>query len=351
MSIFAGMDAVYMQRCFQLAREGAGYTSPNPLVGCVIVEKNQIIGEGYHRAAGEPHAEVHAIESVKDRTRLRNATLYVNLEPCAHHGRTPPCAPLIVQHKIPRVVIANRDPFDEVNGKGIAILEKAGIAVTTGCEASAGAELNRRFFTFHQKKRPFVVLKLAQSANGFIDRSRTAEERGVNWITQPSTQYLTHKWRSREDAIMVGTRTALTDNPTLSVRRIVGLQPHRLLIDRSLRVPPTAKIFGPEAPTTVFNASVTKQKKNVNWVKLDFSVDIVPQVLQWMYAENLQSLLVEGGADTISRFVKSEQWDEARLLTGNITFTSGIPTPKIGGELVDSYHFGDDRVTVMRNPL
>lgn len=347
MVIFAAMDSMFMKRCMELALRGSGHVSPNPLVGCVIVENNSIIGEGFHPAHGEPHAEVMAVNAVADQARLKNATLYVNLEPCAHHGKTPPCAPMIAEKGIQKVIVANRDPFAEVDGKGLAILRNAGIEVVTDCEKKAGWWLNRRFFTFHTKKRPYLILKVAQSANGFMDAERQPEDRGVNWITAPETQYLTHRWRTEEDAILVGTRTALIDNPELTARKYSGPSPHRLLIDRDLQVPADSRIFGNEAPTTIFNNHKDGNDGNINRVKLNFEEPIIPQILAWCYQAKLQSILVEGGAQTIAGFVESQAWDEARIITGQPVFEKGLQTPEIGGHLKDQYALGPDRINII----
>lgn len=336
-----------MHRCFELARQGSGRVSPNPLVGCVIVENGEIIGEGFHQKFGGPHAEVNAIESVKDAERLKRATLYVNLEPCSHFGKTPPCADLIVSHGIPKVVIANRDPFAEVNGKGIDILQKARIEVVAGFEKEAGAWLNRRFFTFHEKKRPYIILKAAQSVNGYMDRERNEGDTGINWITSPETQYLTHSWRSKEDAILIGTRTALTDNPSLTARRISGKNPHRLLIDQNLVVGEDAEIYNNSASTTVFNAVKDSSNGNIKLVKLDFNREVIPQILEYAWVEQLQSIIVEGGAFTIDQFIMSQLWDEARIIIGQAVFDGGLETPEIPGNPVESYTSGLDQINVI----
>lgn len=345
--IFAVVDKAYMQRCFELARRGMGLVSPNPLVGCVIVYRGEIIGEGYHQQIGGAHAEVNAIRSVKNQSLLSESTLYVNLEPCAHFGKTPPCAPLIVQHNIRKVVIGNRDPFSEVDGKGIQLLREAGIEVETDCEAEEGRWLNRRFFTYHTEHRPYIVLKWAQSADGFLDRERTENERGVNWITAPHTQLLTHRWRAQEDAILVGTRTALIDNPSLTTRQSAGSSPHRLLIDRNLKVSEDAHIFSSEAKTTVFNASKSSRKNHIEWVDLDFEAPLLPQIMRYAYSAQIQSILVEGGAHTLAVFVAEELWDEARIITGQPVFERGITPPTITGKSLASYSLGNDRITIM----
>lgn len=336
-----------MHRCFELARKGLGRVSPNPLVGCVIVHDNEIIGEGYHQQLGGAHAEVNAIRSVADRSLLLDSTLYVNLEPCAHVGKTPPCAPLIVENNIPRVVITNRDPFAQVDGKGIEILRNAGVAVETDCEAEAGRWLNRRFFTYHTAHRPYIILKWAQSADGFMDRERTKNERGVNWITTPHTQLLTHRWRAQEDAILVGTQTALIDNPSLTTRQSAGSSPHRLVIDRNLAVPKNAAVFNPEAQTTVFNGQKSGREDHIHWVKLNFSEPILPQIMRYAYSAQIQSIIVEGGAHTLGGFIDAELWDEARIITGEPTFEAGVSPPKITGISLDSCTLGNDRITTI----
>ncbi len=340
-----------MHRCFDLARHGGGKVSPNPLVGSVIVHNEQIIGEGFHTQFGQAHAEVNAVNAVVDQQLLQNATLYVNLEPCAHFGKTPPCASLIIDKKIPRVVIANRDPFARVDGKGIEMLRTAGVDVITGLLEKEGAWLNRRFFTFHREKRPYIILKFAQSANGFMDRLRKPDEKGINWITTRETQYLTHSWRSEEDAILIGSQTALIDNPSLTVRRVNGKSPHRLLIDRNLTVSENNAVYKGPTNTTVFNALRNGKKDHITFVQLDFLRDVVPQILKWAHHNNLQSILVEGGARTLSHFLTSELWDEARILTGSVIFDGGIPAPMLKGDPITHYLTGTDRINVIRRAI
>lgn len=340
------MNSQFMNRCVELALRGSEKVAPNPLVGCVIVHNNRIIGEGFHQKYGESHAEVNAIHAIKDKELLRKSTLYVNLEPCAHHGKTPPCADLIIDMQIPRVVIANRDPFDAVNGKGIEKLRAAGIDVEIGVEEKAGEWLNRRFFTFHRKKRPYIILKFARSADGFIDKDRKSSEKGVNWITSPKTQYLTHGWRAEESAILVGTRTALIDNPALTVRRVKGTSPLRLLIDRRLKLPENAALFNTEAATVVFNEKESGAKDHITWVQLDFDQPLLPQIMEWCYQNQVQSVLVEGGAATLQQFIDAQLWDEARILTGQSVFHSGLQAPEVPGEVIENYYSGPDQVQI-----
>lgn len=341
------MNSQFMNRCIELALRGSGKVAPNPLVGCTIVHNNRIIGEGFHQKYGGAHAEVNAIRSVKNKELLRESVLYVNLEPCAHHGKTPPCADLIVKNRIPRVVISNRDPFEAVNGKGIEKLREAGVEVELGIEAMAGEWLNRRFFTFHRKKRPYILLKFARSTDGFLDKARSKNDRGVHWITSETTQYLTHSWRAEESAILVGKRTALTDNPSLTVRRVKGSSPLRLLIDRRLEVPDNAAIYSSDARTVVFNAQKSEQKGHLTWVQLEFDRPIIPQLMAWCYQNVILSVLVEGGANTLQQFIDQSLWDEARILTGESVFHSGLPAPEVPGEVIENFFSGPDKVQIL----
>lgn len=302
---------VYMQRCLELARKGAGYTAPNPMVGCVIVdESNNIIGEGYHQAYGGPHAEVNAIASVKDKTQLKHSTLYVNLEPCAHYGKTPPCANLIVEMGIPRVVIGMKDPHEKVAGKGIEILLQSGIEVIVGVEENACRELNKRFITFHEKQRPYIVLKWAQTADGFIGKPGEKIK-----ISHPETDVLVHQWRSEEQAILIGSRTAINDNPELTVRQVKGRNPIRLILNNKSPLPPDLKIWNNEAATYVIESSPN---------------DSLHPFLQFCRTNHIISVLVEGGAYTLQHFINAGLWDEARVITNpNLTLHTGIKAPAL----------------------
>ncbi|HZH70213.1 MAG TPA: bifunctional diaminohydroxyphosphoribosylaminopyrimidine deaminase/5-amino-6-(5-phosphoribosylamino)uracil reductase RibD, partial [Flavobacteriaceae bacterium] len=244
----------YMQRALFLAQKGRFTTSPNPRVGAVIVHKNKIIGEGYHRQFGEAHAEPNAVASVKDKSLLAESTLYVTLEPCSHHGKTPPCVDLILKHKIPEVFIASKDPFEKVNGSGIEKLREAGVNVKIGLLEKEALELNKRFFTFHQKKRPYIILKWAETADGFIGRLQSDPKKEDSWITSAESKQLVHLWRAEEDGILVGSNTALADRPQLDCREVFGKNPLRILIDENLDVPLSFAIFNKKAPTIVFNA-------------------------------------------------------------------------------------------------
>ncbi len=324
-------DHLYMQRCIDLAREGLGLTAPNPMVGSVIVHNGVIIGEGYHRKYGGHHAEVMALQSVKDQSLLPHSTLYVNLEPCCHHGKTPPCTDLILRYRIPRIVIGTTDPYDEVAGKGIAKLRSNGCRVSVGVMKEESRRLNQRFFTFHEKKRPFIILKWAQTADGFIDVNRLpGAAQKPNWITSEKLRMLVHKWRTEEPAIMVGTQTALKDNPRLNVRDWSGPQPLRIVTDRQLGLGGKLFLLDGSQPTIIFNGKLDKTNGSTRYVKIDYEQDPLGQILQYLYAENIQSLLVEGGRELLQSLINTKQWDEARIFVGTMFFGNGIKAPDIG---------------------
>ncbi|MDP4185415.1 MAG: bifunctional diaminohydroxyphosphoribosylaminopyrimidine deaminase/5-amino-6-(5-phosphoribosylamino)uracil reductase RibD, partial [Bacteroidota bacterium] len=265
------IDEIFMHRCLDLARLGAGVTAPNPMVGSVIVHEGKIIGEGFHQRFGEAHAEVNAINSVKDEDLLQKSTLYVNLEPCAHYGKTPPCAKLIIEKKIPRVIIGTVDPFAKVSGRGIQMLREAGIDVTVGVLSEECNQLNRRFFTFYQKKRPYIILKWAQTLDGYIDILREPESYGHPvWITNYLSKVSVHRLRTEETAIMIGTNTAEKDNPSLTAREWTGDSPMRIVLDRDLRLRNTLKIFDDSVHTLVFTKRYLTGKKNLEYVHIDY---------------------------------------------------------------------------------
>lgn len=353
------MDEIYMRRCFELALLGKSKVEPNPMVGCVIVYDGRIIGEGYHREFGGFHAEVNAINSVKDEMLLSKSTLYVNLEPCSHHGKTPPCASLIVQKKISRVVISNLDPFPEVNGSGIEQLKEAGIEVLQGVLEEEGKVLNQRFFTFHKLKRPYIILKWAQTLDGFIDLPRKAEDanRPV-WITNELSRHLVHKWRTEELGIMVGTITAERDNPKLNVRQWTGRNPIRIAIDRTLRLPNDLDLFDGEQPTLLIagnNASSLKRKSNFSGIKqleiihIDFAKYFEHQLLEELYKRSVQSVIVEGGTKTIQNLVKLNLWDEARVFYADRFFYEGIKAPEFKGNIESLNNLWDSKLAVFMN--
>lgn len=345
-------DRLYMQRCLDLAAIHLGFTYPNPLVGAVIVSEGRIIAEGAHRKAGTPHAEVVAIKSVLDKALLRKSTLYVNLEPCNHYGRTPPCTELIIKHQIPRVVIGTLDPNPLVSGRGVKKLSENGIEVVSGILKDECEALNARFFTFQRKGRPYIILKWAESKDGFMDAPQ-----GVRQPSQPfviSNKYsrrLSHKWRTEEQSILVGTNTAINDNPQLTARDWPGRQPVRLLIDRDMKTPKGAHIFNTAAPTIVFS-----EKPSLGWPssvrveKIDFSRAAVPQILDVLRRENIQSLLVEGGQKTLRYFIEADLWDEARVFSANWLLWKGLEAPRHtswrAGKVV---RIGEDRLLYFRN--
>ena len=315
-------DELYMMRCLQLAAMAEGQTSPNPMVGAVIVYDGRIIGEGYHHRAGEPHAEPNAIASVKDESLLREATMYVSLEPCSHWGKTPPCADLIVRKGLKRVVIATLDPNPKVAGRGVKILEDAGIEVTVGVMEKEARWLNRRFMTVQEKHRPYVILKWAETADGIIDVCRKEKGSGPIKISNSVTKTLNHQVRVEEDAIMVATKTALLDDPHLTVTKWTGRNPVRVLLDRSLRVPVDYRIFDDAARTIVFcsqQSTVNSQRlvgDNVEFVGIDFEGDVVRAVMDELYKRGVMSIIIEGGAQWLQTVIDSGLWDEARVERG-----------------------------------
>ena len=340
----------YINRCIQLAENGLGNTYPNPLVGSVIVHENKIIGEGWHRKAGEPHAELNAINSVADKSLLKKATIYVSLEPCSHYGKTPPCSDLIVASGIKKVVIGSIDPFPEVSGKGIKKLMDSGCQVIIGILDKKCDYLNRRFFTFHKKKRPFIILKWAETIDGFIAPISSEEKtsREPVWITNKYSQQLVHKWRSEETAILVGTNTAIADNPKLNVRVWQGNNPVRILIDQHLRVPQDSALFDKSVKTIIFCGEKAKQlnerkaSENLIFETIDFEKEITYHICEILYKHKLQSIIIEGGTNTIQSFIDSELWDEARVFTGEVQFGKGIKAPILNSDLKLKQQFTGD---------
>ncbi len=322
-------DELFMQRCLELAALGRGSVSPNPLVGCVIVHKGRIIGEGWHRKFGEAHAEVNAVEAVADPSLLKESTVYVNLEPCSHFGKTPPCADLLIRHGVKRVVIANLDTHPKVAGEGIRKLREAGIEVITGILDKQGRELNKRFFNQVEKQRPYVILKWAQTADGFIAR----ENYESRWISNEFSRQLVHKWRSEEDAVLVGTKTVFHDNPQLNVREWTGRNPIRMVIDRFLRLSDKLRIFDRQQPTVVYNLLKHEEHENLVLARLD-ETDFLNQLLHDAMKRGIQSIMVEGGLMTHQLFIDAGLWDEARVFTSSRNFGKGIPAPKLKGMLV-----------------
>ncbi|MFO7935776.1 MAG: bifunctional diaminohydroxyphosphoribosylaminopyrimidine deaminase/5-amino-6-(5-phosphoribosylamino)uracil reductase RibD [Bacteroidales bacterium] len=342
-------DENYMRRCLELAGKGLGLTRTNPLVGCVIVYNDRIIGEGYHHEFGGPHAEVNAIRSVKDHSLLNRATLYANLEPCAHQGKTPPCSMLIRQRGIPRVVISNIDPFPSVNGRGIRYLRDQGAEVEAGCLEKEGYYLNRRFFTYHVHHRPYVILKWARSKDGFLDFERKPSDPiGTNWITDQVGRTLVHKWRSEEAGIMVGTSTVITDNPRLNLRRWAGSAPVRVTIDRKGRISRGSHILDGSQDTIVFTGVPGTYSGKTRSIHIDSSYGL-EDLLEELADQKIISLLVEGGAALLNSFLESGLWDEARVFTGKKPFTRGVPAPEIEESPDESEMIGGANLDVFRN--
>ncbi|MDH6534128.1 bifunctional diaminohydroxyphosphoribosylaminopyrimidine deaminase/5-amino-6-(5-phosphoribosylamino)uracil reductase RibD [Parabacteroides sp. 52] len=323
------VDERYMKRCLELAGRAAGYTSPNPLVGAVIVHNGKIIGEGFHRKAGEAHAEVNAIASVVREELLRESTLYVNLEPCSHYGKTPPCAELIIDKRIPRVVVGCLDPFPEVSGRGVRRLQQAGVKVVTGVMREEAHALNKVFMTFNEQKRPYIYLKWAQSMDGYMDRVRTDATVPPVTFSSPETRRKVHKLRSEVAAILVGTQTALLDNPSLSVRHWRGNNPVRVVLDRYLRIPSHYHLLDGRAPTIVFTARERQNQPNLEYIVWDDAQPVLPQVLQALSCRKLDSLLVEGGAFLLQSFLQEGLWDEARVETAPCLLGEGVKAPVI----------------------
>lgn len=340
-----------MNRCIELALQGLGNTAPNPMVGSVIVHNDEIIGEGYHMNFGGPHAEVNAVHSVKDKSLLKKSTLYVNLEPCTHTGKTPPCTNLIISEGIPEVVIGTADPNSVVNGKGIERLRNSGVKVITDILPEKCNELNKRFFTFHRKKRPFVILKWAQTKDGYIDIIRNSETPvQPNWISNDFSKMLVHKWRSEEQAILIGTNTAIFDNPRLTTREWAGKNPLRILIDNTLRVQEEFAVLDGKTPTLIFSGThKTKAGKNT-FIPLDFSGnDVFYQLLKELYKRDILSVIVEGGRILLESVIEANLWDEARVFTGIRKFNNGIPAPKISSAFVEEHTIQDDILTIYKN--
>ena len=318
-----------MQRCIDLAKNGLGTTYPNPLVGSVIVYKDRIIGEGWHKKAGEPHAEVNAINSVKDQDLLSKSTIYVNLEPCSHFGKTPPCSHLIVDKKIKKVVIGTIDLNSKVKGKGVEHLKKSGCQVKLGVLEKECKELNKRFFTFHKKKRPFIILKWAETKDKFIYPG-TNKKSNIKpiWISNIYSLQLVHKWRAEEQAILVGTNTVRNDNPKLSTRDYFGNSPIRIAIDRKLKIPNNYNFFDNEIETLIFTEDEMMLKsKNIECLKINFSKNVTNQIMEVLYKRGIQSVIIEGGAKTLQSFIDNNLWDEVRIFTGDNCFGDGIMAP------------------------
>lgn len=337
----------YMHRCFELAVRGLGRVAPNPMVGCVIVGDNGVLGEGYHEFFGGPHAEISALNSVENKADLKEATLYVNLEPCAHHGKTPPCTDAIIASGIKNIVIGCSDPNPEVKGKGIEKLTQAGCNVISGVLEKDCQEVNKRFFVFHERKRPFIILKWAQTSDGFIDRKRTKEESPAK-ITQDEAEIMVHMWRGQEQAIMVGTHTVIMDNPKLNVRKAHGTSPVRVILDRTLRIPTNSNIFDKSAPTLIFTEQ-QKSNNGVEYVHIPFDAKLLQNMLNELYKRGIQSVIVEGGEKLLKSFIEKDLWDEAKVFYSNKTLGEGVMAPSFPFPSKGEIRIGDDTLILYRN--
>ncbi|WP_423145977.1 bifunctional diaminohydroxyphosphoribosylaminopyrimidine deaminase/5-amino-6-(5-phosphoribosylamino)uracil reductase RibD [Rubrolithibacter danxiaensis] len=341
----------YMQRCIDLALLAKGNVSPNPMVGAVVVHNGEIIGEGYHQRFGDAHAEVNAINKVlahyaNAAELLKQSTLYVSLEPCAHFGKTPPCSELIIRHEIPRVVIGCADPFPEVDGKGIGKLRDKGIDVTVGVLKNDCENLNKRFFTHVKKQRPYLILKWAQTADGFF-----APENGLKkWISSPLSKKLVHQWRSEEDAVLVGKNTALIDNPQLNVREIAGRNPLRIVIDRNLELPFHLHLFDQSQETIVFNSVKTTIEDKIKYLEIEDFDNYLPQLISYqLFLMDIQSVIIEGGKKTLDLFLKAGLWDEARVFISKDRWSSGIHAPLMSNKATEIMEAGSDSLSIFLN--
>lgn len=346
-------DTKFMLRCLELASRAEGATYPNPVAGSVIVHEGKIIGEGYHLGAGGPHAEVIAIESVKEKILLEKSTLYVNLEPCSHFGRTPPCTDLIISKLIPRIVAGTIDTSDKVSGKGIDRLKTAGIEVIVGVEEEKCRRINRRFFCFHEKKRPYITLKWAQSEDGFIDRER---EEGTNpepfWISGKPERVLVHRWRASEQAILVGAGTVRSDDPRLDVREWKGNNPLRVILSGTGNLPENPRMSGLIGSTIIFTLFPEKIRfPGAVIVKLSANETAAAQISEYLWQWGVQSLLIEGGTKVFNHFIRTGYWDEARIFYGKKSFSQGVKAPELNGKLLEKTRFSESCLEILLNNM
>lgn len=338
----------YMQRCVELAKNGLGTTYPNPMVGSVIVFENQIIGEGWHQKAGKPHAEVNAINSVKDKSLLSKSTIYVSLEPCSHFGKTPPCSDLIIHHKIPNVVVGTIDPNEKVAGKGIEKLRQSGANVIVGILEKKCLELNRRFFTFHNQKRPYIILKWAESADGFLSPQSKNEQKPV-WITNSYSRQLVHKWRTEEQAILVGTTTVLADNPQLNSRDWTGNNPIRIVLDRSGKISNDYEVKnGKQSTIFITEKENFVSDENYNHETIIFDNQLAEKICNFLFQKGIQSVIIEGGLQTLQTFIDANLWDEARIFKGSLLFQQGTKAPTLVGETVKRTTILNDELLILK---
>ncbi|MEZ0182861.1 bifunctional diaminohydroxyphosphoribosylaminopyrimidine deaminase/5-amino-6-(5-phosphoribosylamino)uracil reductase RibD [Flavobacterium oncorhynchi] len=341
----------YIRRCIELAKNGLGTTYPNPMVGSVIVYNDTIIGEGWHKKAGEPHAEVNAVRSVKDKSLLKKATIYVSLEPCSHFGKTPPCCDLIIENKIPNVVVGTVDPNEKVAGNGIRKLVEAGANVVVGILEDECNELNKRFFTFHQKKRPYIILKWAESLDGYLAPEKEInQERKPVWITNKYSRQLVHKWRSEEQAILVGTQTVIDDNPKLNVRDWSGNNPVRVVLDQNNRISKDSFVFDNSVKTIVLTKSENNiSTENTLFEKIEFDNNSIENILWVLHQHQIQSIIIEGGKQTLQSFIDKNIWDEARIFIGKNTFEKGTKAPELKKKNEVKTYIQNDELIYVRN--
>ncbi|MBK8290296.1 MAG: bifunctional diaminohydroxyphosphoribosylaminopyrimidine deaminase/5-amino-6-(5-phosphoribosylamino)uracil reductase RibD [Flammeovirgaceae bacterium] len=336
-------EELLITRAFDLARLGIGSVSPNPRVGCVIVKDGVVLGEGWHQTYGQAHAEINAIANVKNKSLLAGSTVYVNLEPCSHTGKTPPCADQLIAYGIKKVVIANLDTNPLVSGNGVKKLREAGIEVITGILESEGRALNKRFFNFQEHHRPYIILKWAQTADGFIARSNYESK----WISNEFSRQLVHKWRSEEDAILIGTKTAAHDNPKLTVRDWSGRNPVRIVIDRFLRLPETLNVFDQSVRTICYNLLKHEEHPNLSLIRLE-EQDFIPSLVSHLAKEKIQSVMIEGGSLTLSLFINAGLWDEARVFSSSRSFHAGISAPSFQGYFVREEAIQSDTLRIFQ---
>jgi diaminohydroxyphosphoribosylaminopyrimidine deaminase / 5-amino-6-(5-phosphoribosylamino)uracil reductase len=343
----------YIKRCLEIAKNGLAVAMPNPSVGAVIVCDDVIIGEGFTSAYGGNHAEVNAINSVKNKSLLKKATIYVSLEPCSHFGKTPPCVDLILESGIPNIVIGCLDSNEKVAGKGIQKLIDAGRNVTVGVLEEECRQSNIRFFTFHEKKRPYIILKWAESQDGFIApifrQSQIDKNRKPVWISNEFSRQLVHKWRSEEQAILVGTQTVIDDNPKLNVRNWSGKNPTRVVLDQNNRIPKENHIFDNQIETIIISKVNDNFNDNEKKVSIDFEKNIASQIATLLYDRNIQSIIIEGGRQTLQTFIDDNLWDEARVFKGNLYLENGIKAPILNSKNVEKQTIADDELLIFRN--
>lgn len=342
---------LYMKRCLLLASRANGKVAPNPMVGCVILHQGRIIGEGYHARYGENHAEVQAIQSVKDKSLLKEATLYVNLEPCSHHGKTPPCSELIIQHHIPQIVIGTKDINPKVTGKGIEALKKNGCHVTVGVSEKECLHLNRRFFTYFQKQRPYIILKWAQTLDGYMDISPTLRTTNNNyWISNESLKYKVHRWRSEECAIFVGANTIRNDNPQLNIRYGTGIHPTRITFFKTpLPQYQDYTFFDNNQKTIIFNTFNRNEDNKTQYININDEKNYIEEILTILYQNKCQSIIIEGGKHTLEKFISKNLWDEARVLIGSKHFGQGIQAPTLSTPPYKSENIENNKVVYYKN--